>query len=156
VSESVFTRRALLTLFVLAVFGVLAVRPTWAQSIGADVWNVPALKEHMRELQIDIARLDAEDEQVRDRIAVKGAFVADLAAGRTTLVETTARFAELNTDRPRYMATLRRIYPAATDRETIARNVIEYTLLSVAPDERSALSSRLEAELRQMLSGSTH
>jgi hypothetical protein len=156
VSESVFTRRALLTLFVVAIFGVLVVRPTWAQSIGADVWNMPALKEHMRELQSDIARLDAEDEVVRHRIAVKEAFVADLYAGRATLVETTERFAELDASRPLYMATLRRTYPAATDRETIARNVIEYALLRVALDERKTLSGRLEAELQRMLSGSAH
>ncbi len=152
-SESVFTRRAVVALLVIAVVGVLAVHPTWARSLGADVWNVPSLKEQLREMENDIVRLEGEDEAVRHRIAVKETLIADLLTGRSSLAEVTEQFAELDVSRPAYMATLRATYPAATDREVMAHNVIAYALPRVPAEEREAVSSRLEADLQQMLSG---
>lgn len=153
--EFVFTRRALFALFAIALVGVLAVHPTWAKSLGADVWNMPSLQQQIRATENDSARLQAEDEEVRQRIAVKEALIVELIAGRTTLAKVTDEFAELDASRPSYLATLHMIYPDTSDRECIARNVIAYVLPRVTPEERAALSSRLEDELHQMFSGVT-
>jgi hypothetical protein len=142
------------SLFLVGIGVLSAVRPTWAQSIGADVWNVPALQEQVRASVAEETRLDCEDGEVMRRIAVKEAIAADLAEGRCTLAEATDRFNELNATRPEYVSTLLRSVPGATDREKFARNVISYALIRVEPSERPALSSRLEAELRQMLADS--
>lgn len=155
-SDFVFTRRALLAVAVIALIGILAVHPTWAKSIGVDVWNVPALKEQLRATADEGARLGEEDEAVLHRIAVKESLVTDLVAGRATLAEVTEQFYILDASRPAYLAVLRESYPAATDREMIARNVIAYALPRAAPEERETLSSRLEADLQQMLAASAH
>lgn len=152
-SAFVSSRRALYALVAVAFVGVLTIHPTWAKSLGADVWNMPALKEQLRESQNDIARLDAEDQGVRQRIAVKESLVQDLLAGRATLAEVTEQFTALDASRPEYMDILRANHPAASDREVMARNVISYALPRVPAEERAAVSSKLEVDLQQMLSG---
>jgi len=129
----------------------LAVHPTWARSIGVDVWNLPELKEQFHASAAEGDRLTSEDDEVLRRIAIKEAIISDLVAGRSTLAETTERFTELNAGRPEYVEALRDTFPGATDQEKFARNVISFALCRAPRDERAALSSRLEAELRQMI-----
>ena len=136
---------------------VLVAHPTLAQSIGADVWNMPALKEQVRAAGAEDERLTTEDDDVRRRIAIKDAITAELIAGRTTLADATDRFTELNAGRPRYLTALRDAYPGATDQEKFARNVISFAISRAEPAERADLSSRLETELRQMVAaGASH
>jgi len=142
-----FAHRPRLVLFGLAVIGALSVHPTWAQSIGADVWNVPGLREEMRDTRSETDRLEAEDEQVRRRIAVKDAIADDLLAGRITLNEAVERFAEMLPTRSKHMAAIRDRYPGTTDREKIAHHTIAYTALHASPAERTAIAERLHAEL---------
>ncbi len=150
--ESLLSRpRVLVGSCVAVAVAVLAAHPSLARTIGADVWNVPALKEQVRDAAAVEDRLAGEDDEVMRRIAIKEAMIADLIAGRSTLPETTARFVELNATRPHYLAALRDSYPGATDGEKYARNVISFALARVAPHDRAALSSRLEGELRQSL-----
>ena len=143
--------RALVCSCLLVGAVVLVAHPTLAQSIGADVWNMPALKEQVRAADAEDDRLSTEDDDVLRRIAIKDTIVIDLIAGRTTLADATTRFTELNAGRPRYLAALRESYPGAPDQEKFARNVISFAVSRVAPEERAALSSRLETELRQMV-----
>ena len=120
-------RPRLLTLaLALPVLAAGLLHPTWAKSAGVDVWNLSALKGEVRAAAGENSRLDAEDGQVQQRMAVKEALVAELIAGRTTLAEVTARFTEMNVTRPTYMAVIREAYPGATDQEKAARNVIGY------------------------------
>jgi hypothetical protein len=130
---------------------VLAVHPTWARSIGVDVWNLPTLKEQVRESAAEGDRLSSEDDEVLRRIAIKEGIISDLLTGRSTLAEATDRFTELNAARPEYVEALRDTYPGATDQEKFARNVISFARARAALHERAALSSRLEAELRQII-----
>ncbi len=136
---------------VFVALGVLAVHPTWASAIGVDVWNLPALKEQLRESTDTDERLNEDRDDVRRRIEVKELIIADLIARRTTLAEATERFTVLNESRPQYLTVIRSKYPGETDQEKMARNVIGFAQLRVAPAERDALNRRLEMELRQML-----
>jgi hypothetical protein len=155
VLDSLFARpRALVCSCLLTAAGVLIAHPTLAQSIGADVWNMPDLKEQVRAAGVEEDRLAEEDDDVLRRIAIKDAIIVDLIAGRVTLAEATEHFTALNADRPRYLAALREVYPGATDQEKFARNVISFVVARVEPHERAAISSRLETELRQMLAAS--
>ena len=148
-------RRRILTFgIVLAAVATLAAHPTWARSIGADVWNVPALKDRNRALAEENRRMEAEGEDVRHRIAVKETLVADLIAGRSTLAETTAQFTTMNASRPEYMSVIRDAFPGATDQEKMARNVIAFAVVRVAPEHRAELARRLDGELRQLVAGS--
>lgn len=147
--------RLLLGTGLLVGAGALLAHPTLARSVGADVWNVPALNEQVRAAGAEEERLTEDDNDVLRRIAVKEGIVSALIAGRLTLTEATERFAELNAARPAYLPTLRTAYPGDTDQEKFARNVISFALPRVPPHERAALSARLEAELRQMLATGT-
>jgi hypothetical protein len=135
----------------LVVITALAVHPTWARSLGADVWNMPALTEQVRTTETEGTRLAAEDTEVQRRIAIKDAIVTELLAGRITLADATDQFTAMNTSRPHYMAAIRDTFPGATDREKMARNVISFATPRVAGAAQSATASRLEAELQQML-----
>ena len=95
VSESVFdSRAALLNLFVLAIFiGVLAVRPTWAQSIKAAMcWNVPALRRATCvNCRLTSLALRLRTSKFGNASVVKGSsHRGTLVAGRATFVETTS------------------------------------------------------------------
>ena len=154
--ESLLSRpRVLVCSCLLVAVGTLSAHPTWARSIGADVWNVPALNEQVRTSEVEDDRLTAEGDDVLRRIAIKEAIITELLAGRTTLADASERFAALNGARPDYVATLREVFPGATDQETYARNVISFALPRVPAQDRDALSSRLEAELQQILASAT-
>lgn len=154
--ESLLSRpRVLIASCAAAVAVVLAVHPSLAQMIGADVWNMPALKEQVRVSEAEEDRLDDEDSEVMRRIAVKEAIITDLLAGRTTLTDATARFVALNASRPQYLQALRDTYPGTTDDEMFARNVISFAVARVPAHQRSELSSRLEGELRRSLAAVT-
>lgn len=150
--ESLFARRcALYATFAIVAVAGFAAHPTLAQSLGADVWNLPALKEQARHAEAENALLDAEDDTVRSRIRVKDGIAAELVAGRITLSEATDQFLALNESRPTQMAVIRETYPGDSDREKTARNVISYSLGHVPPHQREATVNRLEAELHSML-----
>lgn len=146
------TARLRLLTFALAlpVFVAGLAHPTWAKTAGIDVWNVPTLREQIRTLAGENDRLDAAEDEVQRRMAVKEALVAELVAGRTTLAAVTAQFVEMNAGRPNYVAAIRASFPGGTDQEKAARNVIEYALARTAAANQAAVAGRLEAELRQM------
>lgn len=143
--------RLLTAALALPLLAAGVAHPTWAKSAGVDVWNVPALEEQMRASAGESDRLEAAEEEVHRRIAVKEALVAELLAGRSTLAEVTARFTELNATRPDFVATIRQAFPGVSDHEAATRNVIGYALLRAPAADRSAVARRLDAELRQMI-----
>jgi len=147
-------RRMVLGGFVFAAVGMLAVHPTWASSIGADVWNMPSLKEELRANTEEASVLANQDDEIRHRISLKEVIIADLLANRITLAEATEQFTVMNASRPQYMTMIRSSFPGETDQEKFARNVISFALLRVKPQERDALNHRLEKELHLMLTGS--
>lgn len=149
-SELLLSRpRVLIGSCVAVAVVVLAVHPSLARTIGADVWNVPALNDQVSASAAEEDRLDDEGDEVMRRIVIKEGIVTDLIAGRTTLADATARFVELNASRPHYLAALRDAYPGATDYEKFARNVISFAVARVPAHQRSELSGRLEGELRR-------
>jgi hypothetical protein len=128
-----------------------AVSPGWVRSFGLDVWSLPELHEEVAAAAEQSRELQAEDDDIQQRIVVKEALIADLIAGRTTLAEVTAQFLILNKARPEYMAVIRAHFPGSTDQEKVARNVIDYARPRVAdPVRREQLVQRLEAELVRM------
>jgi hypothetical protein len=131
-------------------FALLAGNPTWAQSLGLDVWNVPALQDELRTGEGTDRQLTDQSEEVRRRIAVKDAIITELLDGQITLAEATDRFTALNAGYPEYLLTIRATQPGDTDREKFARNVIAFARLRTAPDQVEAVTSRLEGELQEM------
>jgi hypothetical protein len=144
-------RRVVTAGLVVAALGLLGAHPTWARSLGLDVWNAPALQKELRASEGKDRELSEQSEVVLRRIAAKDTIVADLIAGRTTLARATERFAVLNAGQPEYMEAIRATFPGETDQEKCARNVIAFARMRVPAEQRDALESRLEAQLHEML-----
>jgi hypothetical protein len=140
-------RAALAALVTLAA---LAAHPTWARSLGVDVWNLPALQRQMRGVTDERARLDSARDDARRRGAARRAITADLVAGRITPAEAVARFTQ-GLVPPDQLAYLRHKYPTDTDEELVARVVIGAALEHVAPEDREGAEHRWEGELRQVV-----
>ena len=146
------TRRNLaIAAAILALPVALALaQPTWAQAMGLDIWNMPALQQETRSYQAQSQELEAQGREVRSRITAKDLLIADLVAGRSTLAATTARFLELNELRPEYMEVIRITYPGATDEEKMVRNVITFTTAQLSRQpawQRFGTLARLNMEL---------
>lgn len=142
--------RFALAAFAAAVLGLFAAHPTWAKSLGLDVWDVPTMGEELRAGAEADRKLSDQSTEVRRRIVVKDAIIADLLARRITLVEATEQFTALNASRPEYLEIIRLAYPGETDQEKFARNVIAFAHMRAAPDRRADLDARLERELQDM------
>lgn len=137
--------------FALAGVTTFAVAPSWAESAGLDVWNLPKLE---RDVEVTVAQnkqLAVQDGDIQQRIAIKEVLVADLIAGRVSLAEVTAEFMALNQSRPEYMALIRDEFPGETDELKVAHNVINYARHRLTDRaDRARVLGRLEAELAQM------
>jgi hypothetical protein len=150
-----FTRRPLATAgLALGALTALATHPTWASSLGVDVWNVPALKAEIRANAERDRQLNELNESTLQRIEVKETIIAALLARQISLAEATDRFTAINASQPACMELIRQQYAGKTDQEKLARNVMAFVQLRVSPAEWPAVRRRLEAELRQMLAGS--
>jgi hypothetical protein len=141
---------ALTGLFVTLIAGVSYADPSWTTDLGVDFWSVPTLKARLQHENEWRDQLDARDDVVLQRIAVKNQIVGDLLARRKSLVQAAAEFKELNEDQPRYMEALREAYPSRSDEECFCRNVIAYVASAVQlrPARAKAEVARLEAELQ--------
>ena len=135
----------------LAALTFMLAPVSWAESIGADFWNVPALTEQIRESTSANERLAAEQEEIRERIALKEAFIEELLAGRTTLAEVTEKFMTLNSSRPHYMDAIRDHFPGDTDQEKMARNVISIAIARSPTERQDSVTQYLESELNLMI-----
>lgn len=144
------TRRRLAALAFAPVVAGLAADPTLVQSLGLDVWNYRALEREAAEAEAAGRDLTAEAVDVNQRIELKEALIGDLIAGRTTLAEVTTQFAALNEPRPHYQEVIRTHFPGRTDKEKLARSVIEYARPRITDAAEDQVMARLEAELAEM------
>ena len=130
-------RRCLVLAVIVVPFASLVVaNPSWAKSVGLDVWNVPELEEELAAAARDRERMDGVNTTLLNRIAAKEAVIAELIAGRATLAEATSEFLSLNADRPEHLQMMRSAYPNRTDEERAALNVIDYVAQRVADSTR--------------------
>jgi hypothetical protein len=93
--------------------------------------------------------LEAQSQQVLDRIQIKQAITTDVIEDRMSLRAAAARFAEINASCPTHMTMLRHVYPGLTDEEVLCRNVISFvaTELKDQPERAARVLERLEKEL---------
>ncbi len=116
----------------------------------ADAWGVPCLKGVLPEQRRREAEIDGRVAALHRRTAARQALVADLAEGRFTLLETAARFRELDRASPDFpREQFLRAGHGLSDDEHYCLQVIghlrAYAPLGPRPTEEMAL--RLEKEL---------
>lgn len=136
----------------VTVATITVTNPQLAERLGLDVWNLPGLHEKIEASEERDREIGAASDDVRHRIALKEAIVADVLAERCDLAAATERFIEMNATRPDYMTVIRGAHPGDTDAEKMAHNVIAFCQTRVPPADRAALTKRLGAQLARMRS----
>ena len=133
---------------------IVRVDPGWVRETGLDVWNQPARGREAKEVAATTRRLERELDMIRHRIEIKERLVARAIEGRATLAEVAAQFLALDQDHETWMLMIRDKFPGVTDEETMARNVIEYTLEKLAdPSAKERVAWRLRTEFRVLFPG---
>ena len=143
----------LFTLVVVVPVGAAIVRPTWANAVGLDVWNLPTLHH-----QIDSERerdrdLCIEQSEVLERIELKEKMIDRLLSGNSTLAETSEQFLAMDREKGGFLEVILEMYPGASDEEKMANNIIRYALpriLSESFAESIATLARLDQELQKL------
>jgi hypothetical protein len=137
-----------------ALIGLSQLRPAWATRYGLDWWSLPELHEELRRGEEEGAAMQPRAEVLEARMLAKGRVVAELRAGRLTLLQATARFRDLNTPIEGVHDDLRGRVAGATEEERLCRQVILWAWaadLEVSPDAAEQPRARLEAELERLL-----
>src|SRR5258708_39418830 len=98
--------------------------PQWTRELGLDVWNTFDEEEQVRSGLKKQQELDAVGDRVMRRVSLKLEITNDLLGRRITLAQATEQFLSLNRSDPELMTMTRFTYPAASDEESVARQVI--------------------------------
>jgi hypothetical protein len=128
-------RAAALSTFMTALAaGCLYANPTWAADAGVDFWHVVDDQKRIVAAEESARRFDQEIDRAMQRVAVRTETVRDVIDGRVTFDEGARRFVELNRSLPAHLAeyTCQR-YPARTDEERAARQLISFLRLTREP-----------------------
>jgi hypothetical protein len=151
-------RRTKGLLVAAAAAGLCPWLPGWLTAAGLDPWNAPALRRQVEANLREEAALTAQIAEAQDDIRAKDRLAEELAAGRITLADAIDRFEALVQARPAVADGLRFQYPdAATDRERVARHVVDYTRTRLADaDQQSRLAARMASELALLFPRPAH
>jgi len=128
-------RAAALSMFVTALAaGCLFANPSWAEEAGVDFWHVADDQRRIAAAEVKARALERETDSALLRVAVRTEVVQDVADRRMTFEEGARRFAELNRLQPAHLADyMRDRYPARTEEERAARQLISFLRLAGQP-----------------------
>jgi hypothetical protein len=121
---------------------------------GPDFPVLPARVSESPEGIAELSRLDDLLDRTIRRREAKESVVAQVIAGRLTLLKAAARFRDLNADLPQVSHWLELRYPGVPYELALCRQIIDNVrdeLRQHAPDQEDAIVSRLEAELAEHL-----
>jgi hypothetical protein len=139
---------------VFLLLGASSACPNWSARLGVDWWSLFKLPKEMEEGLRQQEELDHRAEQIQRCVTDRQEVVAELIAGRISLLQAAVRFRRLNQRLPESADAYNHFYPGNSEGERLCRYVIAYvrsTLLDESPDLAPALVERLNAELAQLL-----
>jgi hypothetical protein len=147
-------RFALIVLIVpTAAAAIWAAPAGWVRETGLDFWRYGDAQDDYRDAQATAVTQRLQLEQTRERFRLMDSIAFDVASGRLSLVEATALFADLNRQPTDITDGIRRRFPAATDRESVARQVMSWSRERAAsnPSRADELDRRLNSELAAII-----
>ena len=139
-----------------SLFAAHTIAPQWSRRAGLDVWNLSAEQELWRTATRERADVDAQDERARRRREVAAQVAARLTAGELSLPAAADELMELfRTDAGTCVALSTVYLGMPSERHMFARNAIDRAARHLEGDSarRAALLARLEAEYREMCTG---
>jgi hypothetical protein len=134
--------------FVALVF-VLAcvILPHWASRVGLDEWNLPTLRESLKEADAEAVALEEKNDLMWREREFCDYLIARLIDGTITLERATDELAPIMQDRPGFALTCETKFHVATRRQGVARCLISHVAAAMNNDSRWVnISARLEAE----------
>jgi hypothetical protein len=140
---------SLAVLSFMAVIFLLAcvLSPHWAKRIGLDVWNLPDLREALKQEGDRHQILQDQKDQILHEIEFSEYIAGRLIDGTMTLTQATNEVEPIMRNRPGFDTTWEFAYRVHTVRQGVARYLIIRVEALMNTDSRwPALSARLEAE----------
>lgn len=142
--------RALLApLAVMLAYGsFVAACPMWTEEIGLDVWNYYECDRALEQNRREMARMEVTSTQIGRRLVMKLLITREVIDGRMKLADATEQFHALNLQEPEVMTQTRISFPATTDRDSVARQVISFVKAATRdnPSRSHDISCQLEME----------
>jgi hypothetical protein len=135
----------------LACGGFVFACPHWTRELGLDVWNTFEEKQQVRNSKECEKEMSAANECVMKRISLKFLITTDLIDRRINLSQATEQFLALNQTEPELMTVTRYLCPAASDQESVARQVIGYARIHL--EKRSDPSEEIIRHLEKDFAG---
>jgi hypothetical protein len=140
----------------LAGVGVLAgtVWLAWNANLGPELGKLPGVVQGVQRERQRGHRLDEKMTVAMSVIQGKQEALAGLLEGRLTLLQTAARFRDLDARQPEFaLEQLRLVQPGDTDDERYCWSVIDWVRFALhdEPSRAETLCEQLEAELEALL-----
>jgi hypothetical protein len=141
-------------LFGLFIAGLVVFRPSWAASVGLDLWNLPALTRETAKQEQITKELEKKTEIIKHRSAAKQEVIHDLLSKKVTLLEAAAEFQHLTVEPAECPGPGPDYFRGRTEGERYCREVLHWVRAESADTTTYPSSdaiSRLEAELETYL-----
>lgn len=122
--------------------------PRWVQSVGLDVWNLPTLREDLRESREHTDVVDQRRRQIQHEIELADHVTARLIDGTLTLAQATDQLEPVMRHRDGFDTAWRLTYRTPTFRHGVARYAIRRVedRLRNEPERSAAVCAPLEAQ----------
>src|SRR5947209_1295145 len=115
-----------------ALVAVNAARPGVAASCGVDWWSVPDLEKAIQEDLRQQDELNAKFETALQRLTGRRTVIAELLAGRITLVEAAVQFRDLSKTNPPRVPSYDSAYAGKSEGERLCRYVIRWVRVELS------------------------
>jgi hypothetical protein len=140
---------SLVILSIMAVSFALAcvTSPRCASYFGLEKWNLPRLREWMKESDTKAGILQEKHEQLQHEIEFANSLAARLIDGTMTLAQATDEWVPVLRNRPGFADVCKLSSGVETERRYVARSLISRVEMMLDTDSRwPGISTRLEAE----------
>jgi hypothetical protein len=147
------TIRFVIPALFLAVGGVALAHPRILTEVGLDLWSASAQSDE-NHWRAEDARIDTNIRHADQRSRIKESLAQDLIDGRISLADAADQFMALNEVAPAIVGSMRQSFPASSDRESAALQVVSYVKVRLRDetDLSEKVLQRLGDELRTLRS----
>jgi hypothetical protein len=134
--------------------GILALQPVWLESMGMDVWSLPALHAQISTMMDRNDYLDRQAEAIKERLEIKERAIQDWAHDRISLAEAVEQFRISNEMPVAGGEQWRSLYPSANDQQALCKQFCvwaESEFRTMKNIDGSVLRARLESEANEYI-----
>ncbi len=143
---------AIALVLVLGYAGFVVAFPSWSQELGLDVWNYLTESNNLNEYKSRSDELDLISQKVKQRLSIKIMVTQDLIDNRISLDEAIDHFFALDHLDPEIISLTRDLYPAASERESVAKQVLSFVKIEFDRVRKDSTGKyqKMELEFRKL------